>query len=273
MDGEPVAEQEYTVEVEEAELSSEDERAQSPDNSGAEQSQISADRRGRSDPSPVQDDDDDDDDVIIEEDDDEDVGRSEPLPVTNGSRPYDGESSSRSSAADNRDRSSDDEVARATERSYGKQISSPELSNDDAPSDRDHSPRRLRRSGKNDDADSDYNHSDDADASDDSEDLSDEELKNKPGGRSANSSRLVIPDDMRDDDELFRRSRRTRNPPNRLAASPDASDSSEGRADSDSEYEAQDGKLYTANAAYLVLCARPAMSFTDIFFLFLTCRS
>ena len=66
MEGEPPVDADYTVEVEEAELSSEDERAQSQDNSASEPAHFGADRRRpRNDPSPVLDDD--DDDVMIEE--------------------------------------------------------------------------------------------------------------------------------------------------------------------------------------------------------------
>lgn len=244
MEGNTPADAEGPLQVAESSLSSSEDRSPSPENSTSEPVQFGADRRSRIDASP---DLDDDDDVIIEEDDEDEEDAVRPMPAVNGSRASDADSSSHSSARLDRDDSSDDDAPRTSARSRDKGISSAENSGVDLPSDhseQEEPTRNTRKSRKQyPDGDSDYNQSDDDDVSDGSDELSDEEGKGKSTGRRPQPSRkLVIPDELREDNQYFRRSSRPRNAPNRLAGSPNVSDSSDGAADSDSDFEAHDGK-------------------------------
>ncbi len=243
MDGNTPADAEGPLQVAESSLSSSEDRSPSPDNSASEAVQFGADRRSGVDASPELD----DDDIIVEEEDEEEEDIVRPVPAVNGSRASDGESSSRSSGALNPDDSSGDDAPRAPERSRNPGISSAENSGDDFPSDPSEPEETVRRTHnarkQYADGDSDYNQSDDEEASDGSDEMSEDEDKEKSTGRRPQPSRkLVIPEELREDNQYFRRSSRARHAPNRLAGSPNVSDSSDGAADSDSDFEAHDGK-------------------------------
>lgn len=260
MDGDDAKDEEYTMEVEEAELSSDEERgtlaaniAESPEREGH--------RRTRKNSPPLPEDDD-YDDIIIEEEDDADGDKEREEPHPNGTAGSDGESSSRSSGAHNRDVSSPNDALPSNDRSRIKDLSSDENSDAESMSaaSNDGEPQRAgTATHESNDGDSDYAQSDDDDASVNSDDDSDAVTKPKRNTkRPQQGNKLVIPKDMLDDTQYFRRSRRTRNAPDRLAGSPNASDSSDAAVESDSDFEANDGTLflYRATACFIQLSDR-----------------
>jgi len=244
MDAEPSEQEDYTLEVEEAELSSEEELA-SPQQSTTEIVLPDADRRPPIHPASHAGD---DHDVVVgdEANDQLHPASAHPNPPTNGVRPspHDDDESSTSSAAGNHpaDSSMEDPAGISdpprsdvhANNNHSNRHSGSDISDDDAVS---HPPRKYR----GEDPDSDYNESD-GDGSDASEEISDaDDVNPLPASRPA-GGKLVIPDDMLDNQDFFRRSNRSRKPPMRLAGSANDSASSEGAADSDSEYDAHDGK-------------------------------
>eukprot|EP00171_Calliarthron_tuberculosum_P020503 IDg20503t1 len=126
MDGVDAKDEEYTMEVEEAELSSDEERGTMAANV-SESPEREGHHRTRKNSSPVPDDDD-YDDLIIEEDDDAESDKEREEQRPNGNAGSDDESSSQSSGAHNRDILSANDALPTGERSHDKDVSSDENS-------------------------------------------------------------------------------------------------------------------------------------------------
>lgn len=262
MDGDD-ANEEFTLEVEEAELSSSEEERDSSAGNIAESGGLEVDRPVRKNSSPAPDDDD-DDDLIVEEEDDVDGDKMRDASQPNGVTRSEGESSSPSSDRDNHNGPTANDIL------MNRHISRDNASSDEnsaAESDyvasNDGEPQTTGKGGNGSNGeDSDYAQSDDGDASGNSDVDSDAIGRPKRSNtRRQHASKLVIPKDMLDDTQYFRRSNRTRNAPARLSGSRNASDSSEEVPESDSDF-VNDGKLLIT-ISYFTSTERQALILTS----------
>lgn len=228
-----------TLEVEEAELSSEEEAETPYKQTAFEKGELQSDPDAADiSPSPNSPE---EDDFVIEEEDEDDGGSSNNEAVGSGD-----DSDAHSFQVDEEQSASEDEEPENDK--LRQQLQAEGM--DDKNEDRDYIPTAVQ--DEEDDHQPDEHAVNSAENSDYSP--SEEPSVISPDDKSALTSKqiskaqhrhrgqkLVIPEDMLDDEQYFRRSRRARTAPTRLSLSPDGSASSDAQAESDSDFEANEG--------------------------------